>query len=458
MKSFDIKPTEENIVKALNEDLIKRNSDLILFYKLLCAQENACSIALDGRWGSGKTFFVKQEQMIINAKNPVSDMAEEKRKSILGKLTFNNVEEDCRDDSALAVYYDAWEHDNDKDPIVSIVYEIIKQLSIKYAFSDTDKAIKVAASVVDFFTGRNLGEIKEALESNNPISKFKEERDIEEKLKEFFSDVLNERGNRLVVFIDELDRCRPSYAVQLLERIKHYLEDDRITFVFSVNLGELQHTVKHYYGNEFDACRYLDRFFDLRIELPPADITRFYALIGLDNSYVVEKVCRRIIEYYGFQLRDTTRFYRTVRTAIYEPTHDSSKWNFLFPEGEARQLMLLYIIPVVIGLRIADMKAYQEFIMGKSPETLLNIFSGSDIGHWAVENMLNNDESYMEMENKRLVTKEEKLKELYNAIFVEEYTGRNYCKQIGKFQFDDKSKEFVKRVASMLSQYTDFTV
>ena len=157
-------------------------------------------------------------------------------------------------------------------------------------------------------------------------------------------------------------------------------------------------------------------------------------------------------------MRDTTRFYRTVRTAIYEPTHDSSKWNFLFPEGEARQLMLLYIIPVVIGLRIADMKAYQEFIMGKSPETLLNIFSGSDIGHWAVENMLNNDESYMEMENKRLVTKEEKLKELYNAIFVEEYTGRNYCKQIGKFQFDDKSKEFVKRVASMLSQYTDFTV
>ena len=457
MRSFDIKPTEDNIIKAINEDLIKRNGDLVLFYKLLCAQENSCSIAVDGRWGSGKTFFVKQEQLIINAKNPVSDMDEEKRNNILKKLVFKDEDEQI-DNSALAVYYDAWEHDNDKDPVVSIVYEIIKQLSIKYSFSDTDRAIKVAASVVDFFTGRNLGEIKEALESNNPIAKFREEKDVEEQLKEFFSNILNERGNRLVIFIDELDRCRPSYAVQLLERIKHYLEDDRITFVFSVNLGELQHTVKRYYGDEFDACRYLDRFFDLRIELPPADTTLFYSRIGLDNSYVVERVCRKVIEFYGFQLRDTTRFYRTVRTAIYEPTHESKKWDFAFPDGQARQLILLYIIPVVIRLRIADMKEYHAFMSGKSPETLINIFGNSDIGHWAVENMLSSDESFIEMDNKRVVTKEEKLRELYNAIFVDEYTGNAYCKSIGKYQFDAKSKEFVKRVASMLSQFTDFTV
>ena len=156
MKSYDIKPNEENVIKALKENLIKRNGDLVLFYELLCAQENSCSIALDGRWGSGKTFFVKQEQLIINAKNSVSDMDEEKRNVILNNLSFRNGDE--RDeDCSLAVYYDAWEHDNDKDPIVSIVYEITKQLSIKYAFDETEKAIKVAASIVDFFTGKNLG-------------------------------------------------------------------------------------------------------------------------------------------------------------------------------------------------------------------------------------------------------------------------------------------------------------
>ena len=147
-----------------------------------------------------------------------------------------------------------------------------------------------------------------------------------------------------------------------------------------------------------------------------------------------------------------------MRTAIYEPTHESRKWDFTFSDGKARQLVLLYIVPVVIGLRIANIEEYQAFMMGKSPETLINIFANSDIGHWAVEDLLNNDESFIEGENKKLVTKEDKLRELYTAIFVDEYTGNSYCKTMGKYQFDNKSKQFVKRVASMLSQYTDLTV
>ena len=75
------------------------------------------------------------------------------------------------------------------------------------------------------------------------------------------SELPNERGNKLVIFIDELDRCNPAYAVKLLEQIKHYMEDDRIIFVFSVNINQLQHTIKHYYGNNFNATKYLDRFF-----------------------------------------------------------------------------------------------------------------------------------------------------------------------------------------------------
>lgn len=64
----------------------------------------------------------------------------------------------------------------------------------------------------------------------------------------------------MIIFIDELDRCKPSFAVHLLEQIKHYLYDERIIFVLSVNQEELQYTIKHFYGNEFDASRYLDRF------------------------------------------------------------------------------------------------------------------------------------------------------------------------------------------------------
>ena len=84
--------------------------------------------------------------------------------------------------------------------------------------------------------------------------------------------------------MDELDRCRPSYAVRLLERIEHYFINDRITFVFSVNLEQLQHTIKNFYGNDFDACRYLDRFFDLRLSLPPINTTKYYNYLNLSNN------------------------------------------------------------------------------------------------------------------------------------------------------------------------------
>lgn len=96
--------------------------------------------------------------------------------------------------------------------------------------------------------------------ATDPLAKIREQRNIHEQISEFFSSLLKERGNRLVILIDELDRCKPSYAACLLERIKHFFNNDSVTFVFSVNLSELQHTIKQHYGRDFDAYRYLGRF------------------------------------------------------------------------------------------------------------------------------------------------------------------------------------------------------
>lgn len=71
MNSFELIPTEENLIHTLDKDLLKRNKDLVRFYDLILVQEGASSIAIDGRWGSGKTFFVKQSMLLINAKNPI---------------------------------------------------------------------------------------------------------------------------------------------------------------------------------------------------------------------------------------------------------------------------------------------------------------------------------------------------------------------------------------------------
>lgn len=456
MNSYEVLPTDENLIIALEEDLFRRNVELVHFYNLLLAQEGANAIAIDGRWGSGKTFFVKQSMLVINAKNPICEMAEEKRTKITYKLPFKKDEENENYD--LAIYYDAWENDNDTDPVMSIMYEITKQLSLSYPFKPDAKIFKTVGSILETVSGRNVNNIMDNLNCDNPLVKFREQKELNDKIKSFFSEILVERGNRLVVFIDELDRCKPSFAVHLLEQIKHYLCDDRITFVISVNLEELQHTIKHYYGGSFDACRYLDRFFDLRISLPPADKSRFYDEIGLNGSYPSEKVTKRFIENYNLELREITRYYRQVRAAVYEPIHESRNWDFTFPDGQAKQFMLGFIVPIVIGLRIIDVSLHDEFVTGKNGMPLIEILDTEEFNEWIVRRLLNEDESFENEEGKKQVTVEEKVIQLYNAIFVKEYSGRNYCENIGNYEFDANSKNFVISAASMLTNYASLEI
>lgn len=457
MYSFELLPTEENLIETLSQDLLGRNKDLVHFYNLLLAQNFSGSIALNGKWGSGKTFFIKQSMLLINARNPMSNMEEEKRTSILKSLSFGKGENEGKENYDIAIYYDAWENDNDADPVLSLVYEITRQLSVEYAFEQNSDMFGLAATILEALTGRNISGVLDKLKSENPLQKIQEEKDLQANVKAFFSESLKERGNRLVIFIDELDRCKPSYAVKLLEKIKHYFGDERVTFVFSINLEELQHTIKHYYGNTFDACRYLDRFFDMRISLPPADMDRFYQNVGLSSRYLLEYVCRRVIEVYNLQIREITRFYGQVRVAVYEPTHESRKWDFSFGDGKARHMLFMYIVPIIVGLRIVDISLYNEFVEGKNAQPLIDIYKESYIGTRLLGSLLKRDEAFEEREGLKLVTKEQKLVELYEAIFVVDYADV-YDKVVGEYEFNKGSKALVKNVASMLSQYADFEV
>ncbi len=456
MNSIELLPSEENIITALNKNILNRNKDLVCFYDLLLAQETSGTIAIDGRWGSGKTFFVKQSNLVINALNPASEMDEEKRMEILSNLPFKKTDEE-HENFDLAIYYDAWKNDNDTDPVMSIVYEITKQLNLTYTFEDKDLC-KLAGAIVETISGRNVNGIIEQLKSVDPLAKFKEQKELEEKISSFFGEILIERGNRLIVFIDELDRCKPSFAVKLLEQIKHYLSDDRVTFVFSVNLDELQHTIRHYYGESFDACRYLDRFFNLRIELPPAKIEKFYEMLGLNSSYTIDKMIKRICKMYNFQLREITRFCQQVKAAVYSPTHGGGNYDFSFSEGRTRYFLLMYMVPLVIGLRIVDISLYDDFVNGKNDKPLKDLFAFEDMIEYVLYRMLNRDESFEQVEGKALISYDEKIESLYRAIFATDYTGNKYREVLGECEFDASSKSFLLSAASMMSHYADYTI
>ena len=84
-----------------------------------------------------------------------------------------------------------------------------------------------------------------------------------------------ENATPLVVVIDELDRCRPSYAVELLEALKHLFSVEGVVFVLALNRDELVHSVRALYGTGFDAPVYLRRFIDIDLRLPDADREAF---------------------------------------------------------------------------------------------------------------------------------------------------------------------------------------
>lgn len=456
MKSYELKPTEENLLSTYLNDSIGRNKDIYMFSDMLNSIDDNCSIALDGNWGSGKTFFVKQVKLFLDANNSlIKKINEDECTKIKRKWKSTHKKENINFLPQVSVYYDAWENDNDDDPIISLVYSILKNVDTDFTFSEGSNIVQMGSAILEIITGRNWHSLIESLKGSSPFDKLRESKNLEQEINDFLDGILAERGERLVIFIDELDRCKPSYAVKLLERIKHYFTNNRITFVFSININELQHTIKKFYGSDFSATRYLDRFFDLRVTLPEIDLNSFYQNIKLDSdNYMYDYVCREVIEYYKFTLREIEKFVRLSKIAAYKPMHSSSE-KFIFNDGRAKKFGLIYIVPVIIGLKIYDTKLFEDFVNGKNCQPLIAIANRLDKS--CFKHLLSTQEGFEEENiNNRPVTVEEKMKEVYEAIFVKNYTVDDYQTTIGNYAFNKNTKEMILRTSSLLSVYTSF--
>ena len=91
-------------------------------------------------------FFVRQTKMVINALNPSSTIDEETKAKATVRLPFSKNDEE-NENYSIAVYYDAWENDNDTEPVLSLIYEITKQLSVDFSLSDIS-VVKTAGAII----------------------------------------------------------------------------------------------------------------------------------------------------------------------------------------------------------------------------------------------------------------------------------------------------------------------
>lgn len=216
-------------------------------------------LAIDNGWGTGKTTFIKMWRQHLN------------------------------NQSFKTVYFNAWENDFDLNPIVAILAELKTLVGkpTKKVFDDLTKngstLVKaVLPAIAKAVTKRyfDADEVSNAIEGVAKAAAESFDAEIAEyikkkesisgfrlKLEEFVGK--SDSDKPIIFIIDELDRCRPTYAVEVLEQMKHFFSVPGITFVLSIDKGHLAASVRGFYGTELiDTDEYLRRFIDLEYSIP----------------------------------------------------------------------------------------------------------------------------------------------------------------------------------------------
>lgn len=239
---------------------------------LLCSIADPVVLAIDAPWGSGKTAFLKM-------------WAGELRKAGFPVVYFDAFENDFADDAFTAI----------ASQIIGLVEERTKEKRAKAAFLktatatgkillrsgirlgvkiatlnalDTKELEDAASPTADELSGLTDKYIGERLTKHNEqVATFDAFRTALSDLPALITS--EDKALPLIIMIDELDRCRPVYALELLERIKHFFSVPNVHFVLGVNLGQLENSVSAAYGTTIDAKTYLHKF--IQIVCPLSD-------------------------------------------------------------------------------------------------------------------------------------------------------------------------------------------
>lgn len=252
-------------------------------------------VNLDAPWGAGKTEFLKRLQTdLASHKHPV-------------------------------VYINSWESDFSQNPLSVVTSELLIQLSkcfeslapsfesrLTKLFGKTLKCASIAGQALKLIGDNETAETISQANTianriNSEITTSKDLSENNEELMKRVKDTHHQQINAMhevkkqlsslvamneiivakklpvIVLVDELDRCRPNYAVEFLEVIKHFFETDHFVFLCASDTKQLSESIKTIYGSEFDSAHYLRRFFHRTITLPKPDFHLYLSKIQLPS-------------------------------------------------------------------------------------------------------------------------------------------------------------------------------
>ncbi|WP_139410155.1 KAP family P-loop NTPase fold protein [Aeromonas veronii] len=279
---------------------------------------------LNAEWGAGKTWFIKRWYMELKAHYPT-------------------------------VYIDAWQQDFSDDPLLTVISSIIDQLKMIAGKANPipdgmrqrllglfkvggklalKAAIKKAGLEEDDFSLEedDANQLVDAL-CNNQKERYESIQYLKQEIRQWVEGAVGLSEGELdypaFILIDELDRCRPSYAVEMLETIKHIFDIPKIVFVLATDTEQLQHAIKVIYGEGFHASAYLRRFFRRQFALKEISKASFIeSYMTLDDASCEHLFPRfkTISEFslllsvladaFGLQLRDIEQYIDKIKAAI----------------------------------------------------------------------------------------------------------------------------------------------
>ena len=267
---FRVRPTEIDVPKdaPFENDHLDREGAAEALTNLVRTVDGPCVIAIDAAWGMGKTTFLHMWQADLLRRG-------------LPAVMFNAWDTDFSNDPFLALSEEVQASLSEHPGLGKDTRERLKDAGIRILQNVGPALLRAAAAAAVGGAGAEVVDgILKAFSPESP-SRYREAKDAMDEFREALEAAARELAEGdgallpLVVIIDELDRCRPSYAVELLEVLKHLFTVDGVVFVLAVNRAQLGKSVRVLYGADFDAAIYLRRFIDIDILLPHADRQRF---------------------------------------------------------------------------------------------------------------------------------------------------------------------------------------
>lgn len=281
--------------------------------------------------------------------------------------------------SFLPVYYNAWENDHWDDPLPSIAASIALQGDACASFrSDTEAGEKIAKTldaILGVFGRGGASSLRDAISGRDLIQAYRDRKTLRSSVSNLVDVALPEKANTLLLIVDELDRCRPSFAMKVLEQLKNLFADDRVVIVYSVNANQLSHVVEGMYGQGFDGRRYLSRFYDLTIPLRKVDSFKQLEANGfIKTSNRFDVIAYELAEAYGMTMRDANRYltelFRVRPSVLGNRDEFGNDWVRAFADAG--------LVPIMLALKVFDADAFASVVQQFEIEPLYHAFSKSE--------------------------------------------------------------------------------